>query len=159
MKLMLYTDKQLLIINGTYTMPTKLSPEQRTAVAHYHSELARYSSGLFASTLVALTFLLLAGLRHPTLWLQIFLYLTLASFVLGLLAYMSIQMISARLTSVTVKEKEARLTKALAIAQIAQQVLFVLGLIGISGFAVEVIILLFPAATTATPASAGTPTQ
>jgi hypothetical protein len=140
-------------------MPSKLSPEQRTATAHYHSELARYSSGLFASVLVALTFLLLAGLRHPTIWLQIFLYLALASFILGLLSYMSIQMVSAKLAAATVKEKEAKLAKALNVFQIAQQVFFVLGLIGISGFAVEVIMLLFPAATATPSATSGAATQ
>jgi len=140
-------------------MPSKLSPEQRTATAHYHSELARYSSGLFASVLVALTFLLLAGLRHPTLWLQIFLYLTLASFILGLLCYMSIQMINAKLAAATVKEKEAKLSKALSTFQVAQQVLFVLGLIGISGFAIEVIMLLFPAASATSSAATGAATQ
>ena len=137
-------------------MPSKLSPEQRTMTAHYHSELARYSSGLFASVLVALTFLLLAGLRHPALLLLIFLYLTLASFILSLLTYMSIQMINARLAAATVKEKEAKLAKALNVFQIAHQVFFVLGLIGISGFAIEVIMLLFPAAAATTPAASST---
>ncbi len=142
-------------------MPSKLSPEQRTLTAHYHSELARYSSGLFASVLVALTFLLLAGLRHPATWLLVFLYLTLASFVLSLVTYMSIQLINARIAVATVKEKEAKLSKVLSVVQIAQQVFFFLGLVGVSGFAVEVIMLLFPAAAATTPAasSAAPPTQ
>jgi hypothetical protein len=135
-------------------MPSKLSSEQQSLTNHYHSELARYSSGLFASVLVALTFLLLAGLRHPATWLLVFLYLTLASFILSLLTYMSIQMLNAKLAAATVKEKEAKLAKWLKGFQIAQQVFFVLGLVGISGFAIEVIMLLFPAAS-ATPTTSG----
>jgi hypothetical protein len=142
-------------------MAIKLSPEQTKVVARYHSELARYSSTLFASVLVALTFLLLAGLRNPKLLLMVFLYTTLASFILSLLAYMSIQMITTRLAVVTVKEKEANLASALKVFQIAQQILFLIGLIGISGFAIEVIMLLFPAAgaATSTGSSSATPTQ
>ena len=140
-------------------MATKLSPEQTKLTARYHSELARYSSTLFASVLVALTFLLLAGLRNPKLLLMVFLYITLASFILSLLSYMSIQMLGVRIAMATVKEKEAKLGSALKVMQIVQQVLFVIGLISISGFAVEVIMLLFPAATATTPAASGSATH
>jgi hypothetical protein len=91
--------------------------------------------------------------------LLVFLYLTLASFVLSLLTYMSIQMINAKLAATTVKEKEAKLLKALNVFQISQQVFFLLGLVGVSGFAIEVIMLLFPAATATTPAATGTTAQ
>jgi hypothetical protein len=142
-------------------MATKPTAEQTNLTIQYHSELARYSTTLFASTLVALTFLLLAGLRNPKMLLLVFLYITMASFVLSLVSYLVIRSLSARLAVATVKEKEAKLTKALSVVQVIQQVLFVIGLIGISGFAIEVVMLLFPAAGAASSgaSSSAAPTQ
>ena len=133
-------------------MANKISIEQRQLSARYHSELARYSTWLFSSILVALTFLLLAGLKNPKLPLQIFLYTALIAFALSILVYLIIQSLNVRLIGAADKEKEDKLSLMLKQAEIAHQILFVIALIAISGFAVEVIMLFF-----AVPAASSQP--
>jgi hypothetical protein len=139
----------------------------------YHAELTRFSTWLFASIMVTMTFLLLAGLRNPRTLLVVFMYVAIASFALVVLIHPLLHLWNGQLMT-AVQEAEsavpakARSKKAAAeaaaassptaglesrvkVLRVAQQVLFVVGLLATVGFAVEVSLYLF---VTAAPAGA-----
>jgi hypothetical protein len=135
----------------------------------YYSDLSRLSTGMFASVIVAITFLLLAGLRTPHVLLLVFMYSALGAFALTILTYVVMQMLRAKLMMKKMaceKAKEegadnlerlegekAQAKKWVKVSGMVLQVLFVLGLIAIVGFSIEVSMLFF--VPTAQPAAAG----
>jgi CHASE2 domain-containing sensor protein len=64
------------------------SPMRGKMTARYLTELARFSTWLSSALIVAMTFLLLAGLRSPKMPLLVSLYVTLGAFGLSLLCYL-----------------------------------------------------------------------
>lgn len=131
-------------------MPGKMS-------ARYLSELARFSTWLSSALIIAMTFLLLAGLRQPKLPLLISLYVTLGAFGLSMLCYLVSGWISLKLYdgAELTKEQGATTRKRLNVLRKAQQIFFVIGLIALVVFVAEVSLLFFPTSssgsTTQTP--------
>jgi hypothetical protein len=148
-------------------MPTK---KETTAVAkvdapmpgkmtfHYLSELARFSTWLSSAMIVAMTFLLLAGLRTPKLPLLVSLYVTLGAFGLSLLCYLVSGWIMMRVVdgeALTATRSEM-MNSRLKMLRLAQQLFFLVGIISLAVFVAEASLLFFPSSspssgTTQTP--------
>ena len=127
----------------------------------YYSELARTSSFLLVGTIALMTFLLSVGLQHPKVDLSIFLYSTLVILGLNLVAYVLGHLMHERvmmkamaiestkdkneLEVLTTAKKQAH--KQLKVMRVVQQVLFILGVIAVVGFAIIASQLFFAAAT------------
>lgn len=137
---------------------------QQRMAAKYHTELARFSTWLFSGIIISITFLLLAGLRNPHIWLLIFMYVALGCFTLTVLLYPLINLWNGQLlakvahyeslksqdkkTLEPLKKAKQQLASRLKVLQYVQQTLFVIGALAALGFAIEVSLYLF-----ATPAA------
>jgi hypothetical protein len=151
-------------------LQTTPTPKHYHLAARYHTELARFSTWLFGSVVISLTFLLLAGLRNPHVLLLVCMYAAMGAFALTVLVYPLINLWNGRLLALKLqqdglpaapkaKDKEAaetlqatteRLQKRLKLLSIAQHIFFIIGLIAVLGFAIEVSLYLFA---TPTPAA------
>jgi hypothetical protein len=149
-------------------MPTKketpaevkeMAPMMRGRMtARYLAELARFSTWLSSALIVAMTFLLLAGLRTPKLPLLISLYVTLGAFGLSLLCYLVTGWIMMRVMDgeELTAAGAARMEGRLGMLRKAQQIFFFIGIISLAVFVAEVSLLFFPSSSSGT---ATTPTQ
>lgn len=131
----------------------------------YYSELSRFSTWMFSSVIVAMTFLLLAGLRSPHVLLLVFMYGALGAFSLSLLAYLLAHWFKAQLMMKKescekakqegddklerLEKEKVQAKKWLKVVRVSQQVLFAIGLVAIVGFSIEVSLLFFVPATSA----------
>lgn len=150
-----------------------LEKEQRNLTTRYHTEVARFSTWLSSSIIITIAFLLLGGLHTPKPLLLVFMYTALSSLALSMVAYLAAHMCNAQLVaaklSYEVAQLDAKAKKAtpklekaiqswrsgLKAAQWAQQILFIIGLIAVVGFAIEVSLLFFtvPAAPAPAPSA------
>lgn len=101
-------------------------------IQHYYSELARLSTTLFVGVFALMAFLLVVGLSHPSKTFQYFLYATIIVLPLTLLAYAVGQGISQMAGPGASDNKTS-----LKVTRAIQQILFILGLIVITGLALS----------------------
>jgi vacuolar-type H+-ATPase subunit I/STV1 len=138
----------------------------RVPGSKHSQEIAKLTTGLLIGILALMTFLLSVGLQHPKTDIEIFMYGSLGTLGLGLLAYeigsmlkMRAKMLGAKAApkdkeaAAALKTKQESAQKTVMVAYVIQRVIFILSIIAVVGFGVVATELFFPAAV-ATPTSA-----
>ena len=129
-------------------MPSKQSPAEpeknmfvMKSKHKYYSELARITTGLFVGILALMAFLLTVGLSHPDTTFEFFVYASVVLLPLSLLMYVisqsMFQMALAKKFDTPNKKSEdlSGKFKAVKLFHVLQQLLFVLGLVAVTGLA------------------------
>jgi hypothetical protein len=106
----------------------------------HYTELARITAWLFVGLIALMTFLLAAGLQHPQKWFSFFIYASIVALPLGLIAFTIGHSLQLRLSDLTHADDSkadaiAKSRKQLRLFRFFQQLLFVLGLLAITGLA------------------------
>lgn len=112
------------------TTPTVLSEKQQINSNRYYRELASLSAWLFIGTLALMTFLLTVGLQHPQKPFSEFVYSTLIILPLNLFFYVMAQMVLMR------PDEGKSMMAWVKAFRMVQQLLFILGLVAITGFGI-----------------------
>jgi hypothetical protein len=136
----------------------RVRPGAGLFMARYYVELARFSTWLLTSVIIAVAFLLLGGLHSPKTPLLVSMYVAEGAFTLSLLCYVASGFLDTRLLSASdslEKPQRDMLLMQLKVARISQQVLFAVGVIAVLVFAIEVSLLFFAAAPATAQPTAG----
>ena len=124
----------------------------------HYTELARITAWLLVGLIALMTFLLAAGLQHPQKWFSLFIYTSIVTLPLGLIAFTvghSLQQRVSDQSGVDDNKSDliAKSRKQLRLFRYFQQLLFILGVLSITGLALVSAHIFF------TPAPAPAPTS